>query len=524
MPESLKSQISHFIAAGRKSRERHDPEFCKIICDNAVHLFELAEKADNDDPEALQELYAILERIDQVTTEAHERVVAELGKRKGAQPDEPGTDFVPESHEIASLLQNLEASYDQMVDTLTDYGYHDKIPGKLTVMEAIEKLGPEMLKKINNFIKPTVLITPAGTLKNKIKKLDGNKKYDGQDDTYFGALPEDELWGPAPAKLKVSLVDEMSEMPQLPGEIVKQDWKARHRWLTSEYKKEGMAMITAQEYAMLAQKSLLAYELGEEKIIDQSTYTVLNCEHMAEMVKVPSCAGWDSDSSRFYFAWNVPNVYHVRLRSRPSVQVLEYDENNNEIAEKGARVLTSEQKKQLLKTLETRFEANMHRHPDLHWMYVEVKFVQDELPEKLWSLYEMERTGGEPDVVGRDGQSNEYIFMDCSAESPAGRRNCVYDREAEEFRISEGGECKGNAVDMAAEMGIELLTEEQYRNLQTEGEFDKNSSSWLKTPSDIRKEGGFALFGNCLGFDVHVGRDGADCYYDRMGFRGVLRI
>ena len=151
--------------------------------------------------------------------------------------------------------------------------------------------------------------------------------------------------------------------------------------------------------------------------------------------------------------------------------------------------LTREQREQLLRTLKARFEKNMNRHKDLEWPKVQTKLEAN--AEKLWSLSEMERTGGEPDIVGYDKKTGEYIFYDCSAESPKGRRSFCYDREALESR--KENKPKDNAVDMAAAMGIELLTEEQYRELQKLGEFDTKTSSWVKTPSAIRKLDG-ALF------------------------------
>jgi MoxR-like ATPase len=190
----------------------------------------------------------------------------------------------------------------------------------------------------------------------------------------------------------------------------------------------------------------------------------------------------------------------------------------------GEHVISVEQRDKLLKTLKARFEANMNRHPGIHWIDVVGLFAHQVGHEQLWSLNEMERTGGEPDVVGRDGrQSNEYIFMDCSAESPFGRMDCVYDREAEEEVKKKGGTCNGNAVDLAKEMGIELLTEEQYRELQKLGEFDKNSLSWIKTPDDIRKTGR-ALNGDRRNGDVHVDPHTAGNHNDVRAFRGSLRV
>ena len=181
--------------------------------------------------------------------------------------------------------------------------------------------------------------------------------------------------------------------------------------------------------------------------------------------------------------------------------------------------LSPEQREELLRTLEARFEKNMNRHKDLEWAKVQTKLEAS--PEKLWSLYEMERSGGEPDVVGRDTKTGEYIFFDCSAESPSGRRSVCYDREGQEARKKHVPE--NNAMDMAAAMGIELLTEEQYRELQKLGDFDMKTSSWVKTPADIRKLGG-ALFCDRRYDHVFVYHNGAPSYYAARGFRGWLRV
>jgi len=185
----------------------------------------------------------------------------------------------------------------------------------------------------------------------------------------------------------------------------------------------------------------------------------------------------------------------------------------------GKSELSPEQRVELLGTLKVRFEKNKKRHKDLEWPGVEAKLKADS--EKLWSLSEMERTGGEPDVVGYDQEKEEYIFYDCSAESPAGRRNICYDREGLESR--KENKPANNAVDMAGAMGIELLTEEQYRELQKLGEFDLKTSSWLKTPSDIRKLGG-AIFADRRYDKVFVYHNSAPSYYGVRGFRGVLRV
>jgi len=181
--------------------------------------------------------------------------------------------------------------------------------------------------------------------------------------------------------------------------------------------------------------------------------------------------------------------------------------------------LSPEQREELLRALKARFEKNINRHKNLEWAKVQAKLEAN--TEKLWSLGEMERTGGEPDVVGFDEKTGEYIFYDCSAESPKGRRSVCYDREAQEARKEHKPE--NNAVDMAAAMGIELLTEEQYRDLQKLGNFDAKTSSWVKTPSDIRNLGG-ALFGDFRYGNVFVYHSGAQSYYGVRAFRGSLRV
>jgi hypothetical protein len=181
--------------------------------------------------------------------------------------------------------------------------------------------------------------------------------------------------------------------------------------------------------------------------------------------------------------------------------------------------LKPDQVEELFRTLKTRFEKNMNRHKGLEWTKVHAKLESD--PEKLWSLSEMERTGGEPDVVGYDAIAGEYIFYDCSAESPKGRRSVCYDREALESRKEHKPE--NNVIDMAAAMGIELITEEQYRDLQTHGNFDSKTSSWVKTPAEIRKLGG-ALFCDRRYDQIFVYHNGAESYYAVRGFRGSLRV
>ncbi len=178
-----------------------------------------------------------------------------------------------------------------------------------------------------------------------------------------------------------------------------------------------------------------------------------------------------------------------------------------------------EQREELLRALQARFEKNMNRHKGLEWAKVQAKLEAN--PEKLWSLNEMERTGGEPDVVGHDTKTGEYVFFDCSAESPKGRRSVCYDREGLESRKEY--KPKNNALDMAAAMGIELLTIEQYRELQKLGNFDTKTSSWVKTPSDIRKLGG-ALFADRRYNTVFMYHNSAPSYYAARGFRGSLRV
>jgi hypothetical protein len=181
--------------------------------------------------------------------------------------------------------------------------------------------------------------------------------------------------------------------------------------------------------------------------------------------------------------------------------------------------LSPKQQEELLGALKARFEKNMNRHKGLEWEKIQAKLKAN--PEKLWSLNEMERTGGEPDVVGQDKKTGEYIFYDCSAESPNGRRSLCYDREALEAR--KENKPKDSAMNLAAAMGIELLSEEQYRELQKLGNFDAKTSSWVKTPSDIRKLGG-ALFGDYRYGNVFVYHNGADSYYAARAFRGSLRV
>ena len=181
--------------------------------------------------------------------------------------------------------------------------------------------------------------------------------------------------------------------------------------------------------------------------------------------------------------------------------------------------LSSEQQEELLQTLKNRFEKNMNRHKGLQWDKVQAKLKAN--PEKLWSLDDMEITGGEPDVVGYDKKTGEYIFYDCSAESPKERRSLCYDRKALESRKEH--KPKNNAIDMAAGMGIEILTEEQYRELQELGEFDTKTSSWIKTPGAIRQLGG-AVFCDRRYDHIFLYHNGAESYYAARGFRGSLRV
>jgi len=181
--------------------------------------------------------------------------------------------------------------------------------------------------------------------------------------------------------------------------------------------------------------------------------------------------------------------------------------------------LSADQRDELLRTLKSRFEKNMNRHPGLKWAGVQAKLEAD--PDRLWSLHEMERSGGEPDVVGQDAKKAEYVFYDCSAESPEGRRSLCYDPEALASRKEH--KPKGSALGMAEAMGIELLTEEEYRELQKLGGFDTKTSSWVQTPSDIRSLGG-ALFCDRRYGTVFVYHNGAESYYAARAFRGSLSV
>ena len=183
------------------------------------------------------------------------------------------------------------------------------------------------------------------------------------------------------------------------------------------------------------------------------------------------------------------------------------------------RTLSAQQREELLRALKGRFDKNMTRHKNLEWAKIQTRLESKH--DKLWSLHEMERTGGEPDVVGHDKKTGEYIFYDCAAASPKGRRSLCYDREALESRKEHKPE--DNAIDVATAIGVELLTEEQYRALQKLGSFDTKTSSWVKTPSNIRKLGG-ALFCDRRYDTVFVYHNGAESYYAARGFRGLLKV
>ncbi|WP_373521824.1 DUF4256 domain-containing protein [Aquiflexum sp.] len=181
--------------------------------------------------------------------------------------------------------------------------------------------------------------------------------------------------------------------------------------------------------------------------------------------------------------------------------------------------LTDELTETLLKTLKTRFQKNLNRHPGIEWDEVESRLLSK--PKKLWSLNEMEITDGEPDVIGKDGKTGEFIFVDCSTESPKGRRSICYDHEALESRKEY--KPKNSAMGMVEEMGIKILNEEEYRDLQRLGKFDTKTSSWVETPSEIRKLGG-AIFGDWRFGRVFIYHNGAESYYGARGFRGMLRV
>ncbi len=189
------------------------------------------------------------------------------------------------------------------------------------------------------------------------------------------------------------------------------------------------------------------------------------------------------------------------------------------MAKKNKTELSAEQRKALFSTLKNRFEKNMKRHKNLDWSNVQAKL--EATSKKLWSLHEMEMTGGEPDVIGHDKKSGEYIFCDCSAETPNGRRSLCYDRQALDARKEH--KPKNSAMDLATEIGVELLSEEQYQELQQLGKFDTKTSSWLKTPPEIRKLGG-AIFADYRFGRVFVYHNGAESYYSGRGFRGLIGV
>jgi len=194
--------------------------------------------------------------------------------------------------------------------------------------------------------------------------------------------------------------------------------------------------------------------------------------------------------------------------------------NSNDL--EGVRIMTDilpEKRSELLSVLRVRFINNMNRHEGLEWPDIQARLEKN--AEKLWSLYEMDRTGGEPDVIGFDNKTDEYVFCDCSKESPNGRRSLCYDREALESRKDNRPE--SSVIDMASDMGIELLTEDEYRDLQKLGEFDTKTSSWIVTPSEIRKLGG-AIFADFRYGKVFVYHNGAESYYSSRGFRGSIRV
>ena len=189
------------------------------------------------------------------------------------------------------------------------------------------------------------------------------------------------------------------------------------------------------------------------------------------------------------------------------------------VSTRDKKKLSPEQQEEFLKALKSRFDKNMKRHEGLEWATVQAKLEAS--PDKMWSLHEMERTGGEPDVIGHDKKTGEYLFYDCSEESPKGRRSICYDHEALEARKEH--KPKDSAVNMAAAIGIDLLTEEQYRDLQKLGEFDTKTSSWVKTPPEVRKLDG-ALFCDRRFNHVFLYHNGAESYYAARGFRGSLRV
>jgi hypothetical protein len=209
----------------------------------------------------------------------------------------------------------------------------------------------------------------------------------------------------------------------------------------------------------------------------------------------------------------VSRLHEARLEQSTSADMTMKNAARNQ------KTLSTKEHEELLGALEARFQKNMNRHQGLAWANVQARLEAN--PGKLSSLLKMERTGGDPDVVGQDEETGEYLFYDCSAESPAGRRSICYDREA--LAARKENKPRGSAIDMASAMGIEILTEEQYRALQTVGSFDTKTSSWVKTPSEIRKLGG-AIFCDRRYDHVFVYHNGAESYYAARGFRGSLKV
>lgn len=210
----------------------------------------------------------------------------------------------------------------------------------------------------------------------------------------------------------------------------------------------------------------------------------------------------------------MPRKANLKATARPSAV-----RRQATTAKTGGKSLSLAEREDLLKALKARFDKNSKRHSDVTWTTVRAKLAAN--PERLWSLNEMEKSGGEPDVIGRDRKTGEFIFVDCSAQSPSGRRSLCYDRAALDSRKEH--KPKNNAIELAAAMGVELLAEEQYRDLQKLGEFDTTTSSWIKTPSDIRSRGG-ALFCDRRYGHMFVYHNGAESYYGARGFRGLLRV
>ncbi|MFZ0590733.1 MAG: DUF4256 domain-containing protein [Bryobacteraceae bacterium] len=208
-------------------------------------------------------------------------------------------------------------------------------------------------------------------------------------------------------------------------------------------------------------------------------------------------------------------------RSTPDKTLRESTEKRRLSHLETKRGVSPGERQELLRALKARFEKNMNRHKGLEWAEVQARLGA--YAERLWSLNEMERTGGEPDVVGHDKETGEYIFFDCSAQSPKARRNVCYDREGQKAREKQGLHPEGNVIDFAAAMGIEPLTEGQYRELQELGEFDTKTQSWLKTPSDIRELGG-AIFADRRFGRVFVYHNTAPCFFSARAFRGSLRV